>query len=121
YRPVVWSDSARSVDVRRARARAHRVRRGASTDCRLALRCERRDSAAARDAHEQRAEPALTIDFGTAVCRRWRMTSTAPLDRFALAPDLTICRILNGMWQVSGAHGRIDREKALAAMAAHVD
>ena len=45
----------------------------------------------------------------------------ASLERFALAPDLTICRILNGMWQISGAHGRIDREKALASMAAHVD
>lgn len=42
------------------------------------------------------------------------------LERFALAPDLTVCRILNGMWQVSGAHGRIDREKALDSMAAHV-
>jgi len=42
-------------------------------------------------------------------------------EQFALAPDLTICRILNGMWQVSGAHGPIDREKALASMAAHVD
>ena len=45
----------------------------------------------------------------------------ASLERFALAPDLTICRILNGMWQVSGAHGRIEREKALGSMAAHVD
>ena len=36
----------------------------------------------------------------------------ASLERFALAPDLTICRMLNGMWQASGAHGRIEREKA---------
>jgi aryl-alcohol dehydrogenase-like predicted oxidoreductase len=43
------------------------------------------------------------------------------LERFALTPDLTICRILNGMWQVSGGHGRIDRERALDAMANHVD
>jgi aryl-alcohol dehydrogenase-like predicted oxidoreductase len=43
------------------------------------------------------------------------------LERFELAPDLPICRILNGMWQVSGAHGRIDREKALGSMAAHVE
>jgi len=42
-------------------------------------------------------------------------------DRVALAPDLAVCRIMNGMWQVSGAHGRIDREKALASMSAHVD
>ena len=42
------------------------------------------------------------------------------LERFALAPDLSICRLLNGMWQVSGGHGRIDRTKALESMAAHV-
>lgn len=42
-------------------------------------------------------------------------------DRFALAPDLTICRLLNGMWQTSGAHGHIERERALGSMAAHVD
>jgi aryl-alcohol dehydrogenase-like predicted oxidoreductase len=29
--------------------------------------------------------------------------------RFQFATDLTICRILNGMWQVSGAHGYIGR------------
>src|ERR1700694_3372148 len=45
----------------------------------------------------------------------------ASLERFALAPDLTICRILNGMWQVAGGHGRIEREKALRSMAAYVD
>ena len=33
-----------------------------------------------------------------------------------LAADLPVCRVLNGMWQVSGAHGRIDREAALGAM-----
>lgn len=43
------------------------------------------------------------------------------MERYALAPDFSICRILNGMWQVSGAHGRIDRDKALQAMAAYVD
>jgi aryl-alcohol dehydrogenase-like predicted oxidoreductase len=36
--------------------------------------------------------------------------------RFQLTPDLSICRILNGMWQVSGAHGRIDPDTALDAM-----
>jgi aryl-alcohol dehydrogenase-like predicted oxidoreductase len=45
----------------------------------------------------------------------------APLERFALTPDLSICRILNGMWQVSGAHGRIEREAALGSMTALVD
>lgn len=31
-------------------------------------------------------------------------------------PDLRICRILNGMWQVSGAHGRIDPQAAVRNM-----
>jgi aryl-alcohol dehydrogenase-like predicted oxidoreductase len=43
------------------------------------------------------------------------------LQRFAVTPDLIICRIVNGMWQVSGGHGRIDVEKALTSMTAHVD
>jgi aryl-alcohol dehydrogenase-like predicted oxidoreductase len=42
-----------------------------------------------------------------------------PLERLALARDLSICRLLNGMWQVSGGHGRIDRAKALESMHAH--
>lgn len=33
-----------------------------------------------------------------------------------LADDLRICRVLNGMWQVSGAHGSIDPARALEAM-----
>ncbi|MGE3509378.1 MAG: aldo/keto reductase, partial [Vicinamibacterales bacterium] len=44
------------------------------------------------------------------------MTGPA-VERTPLAPDLAICRILNGMWQVSGAHGRIQQEPALTAMA----
>ena len=36
--------------------------------------------------------------------------------RFQFTPDMEICRILNGMWQVSGAHGPIDPEVAVAAM-----
>jgi aryl-alcohol dehydrogenase-like predicted oxidoreductase len=35
---------------------------------------------------------------------------------YELAPDLTICRILNGMWQVAGGHGYIDHEKAVEDM-----
>jgi aryl-alcohol dehydrogenase-like predicted oxidoreductase len=35
--------------------------------------------------------------------------------------DLTICRILNGMWQVSGGHGTIDPQKAIASMFAYFD
>jgi len=41
--------------------------------------------------------------------------------RFQLTADLTICRILNGMWQVSGAHGRIDPARAIEAMLAYHD
>jgi aryl-alcohol dehydrogenase-like predicted oxidoreductase len=39
--------------------------------------------------------------------------------RFPFATDLTVCRILNGMWQVSGAHGAIDPARAIDAMAAY--
>ena len=39
-----------------------------------------------------------------------------PHSTYALAPDMTICRLLNGMWQVSGAHGRIDPQAALRDM-----
>jgi aryl-alcohol dehydrogenase-like predicted oxidoreductase len=41
--------------------------------------------------------------------------------RWQFTPDLTICRILNGMWQVSGAHGRIDPVKAIATMFQYLD
>lgn len=33
-----------------------------------------------------------------------------------LTPDLKICRVLNGMWQVSGSHGAIVPQRAIAAM-----
>jgi aryl-alcohol dehydrogenase-like predicted oxidoreductase len=39
--------------------------------------------------------------------------------RVSLAGDMPICRILNGMWQVSGGHGRVDPARAVAAMAAY--
>jgi aryl-alcohol dehydrogenase-like predicted oxidoreductase len=39
----------------------------------------------------------------------------------ALASDLATCRVLNGMWQVSGAHGRIEPEAALEAMGRYVE
>src|ERR1700681_1410344 len=41
--------------------------------------------------------------------------------RFEFTPDLTICRVLNGMWQVSGGHGRIDPARAVDAMFAYHD
>src|SRR5437762_12108231 len=41
--------------------------------------------------------------------------------RFPFTSDLSICRLLNGMWQVSGGHGRIDPARAVAAMFAYHD
>ena len=38
-----------------------------------------------------------------------------------LASDLTICKILNGMWQVAGGHGYIDHELAVADMVKYHD
>src|SRR5690348_9941648 len=35
---------------------------------------------------------------------------------FQFTADLGICRILNGMWQVSGGHGRIDPARAVEEM-----
>lgn len=52
------------------------------------------------------------------------MTLPAPLSpegRFQFTGDLAICRILNGMWQVSGAHGAIDPRRAVDAMFAYHD
>ena len=39
--------------------------------------------------------------------------------RFQFTADLNICRILNGMWQVSGAHGAIEPARAIAEMFAY--
>ena len=41
--------------------------------------------------------------------------------RFQLSPEFQICRILNGMWQVSGAHGPIDPENAVESMFPYLD
>jgi aryl-alcohol dehydrogenase-like predicted oxidoreductase len=52
------------------------------------------------------------------------MTLPAPLSPegpFQFAGDLAICRILNGMWQVSGAHGAIDPARAVEQMFAYHD
>jgi aryl-alcohol dehydrogenase-like predicted oxidoreductase len=40
---------------------------------------------------------------------------------YQLAPDLTICRIVNGMWQVAGGHGQIDPELAVKDMMRYHD
>ena len=47
--------------------------------------------------------------------------SLAESSKFRFTPDLTICRLLNGMWQVSGAHGRIDPTAAVRSMFDYVD
>ena len=38
-----------------------------------------------------------------------------------LSPDLRMCRLLNGLWQVSGAHGPIDPQAAVQSMFAYHD
>jgi aryl-alcohol dehydrogenase-like predicted oxidoreductase len=39
-----------------------------------------------------------------------------PMEKTILAKNLEINRILNGMWQVAGAHGQIDSESAVSDM-----
>ncbi len=41
--------------------------------------------------------------------------------RTYISNDIEICRIINGMWQISGAHGPINMEKALEAMGDFTD
>ena len=41
--------------------------------------------------------------------------------RFQFTEDMEICRILNGMWQVSGGHGPIDRAAAVKDMFPYVE
>ena len=41
--------------------------------------------------------------------------------RLQFTPDLNICRILNGMWQVSGGHGRINPKPAIQSMFQYMD
>ena len=40
---------------------------------------------------------------------------------YQMAPDLTICRIVNGMWQVAGGHGYIEHELAIEDMIRYHD
>jgi aryl-alcohol dehydrogenase-like predicted oxidoreductase len=44
-----------------------------------------------------------------------------PSSYLQLTPDLKICRILNGMWQVSGGHGRINPQAAIQSMFQYID
>ena len=43
------------------------------------------------------------------------------MESYELGPGLKICRILNGMWQVAGGHGYIDRSRAIAEMRRYHD
>ena len=43
------------------------------------------------------------------------------LQKSQLTPDLKICRVLNGMWQVAGGHGQIDSESAISEMFSYHD
>lgn len=43
------------------------------------------------------------------------------MDRLQFTSDLNICRVLNGLWQVSGAHGRIDPKAAIQSMFKYID
>lgn len=47
--------------------------------------------------------------------------SASKLGRLQLTSDINICRILTGMWQVSGAHGQIDPTTAVKNMFDYVD
>lgn len=38
-----------------------------------------------------------------------------------LTTNLKVCRIINGMWQVSGTHGYINKNEAIKSMNLHVD
>jgi aryl-alcohol dehydrogenase-like predicted oxidoreductase len=40
---------------------------------------------------------------------------------YQLSPDLTMCRIVNGMWQVAGGHGQINPELAVKDMLRYHD
>lgn len=50
-----------------------------------------------------------------------RFTMLPPESTYQFTSDLCICRLLNGLWQVSGGHGRIDPAAAVAEMIAYHD
>ncbi|MFB5631496.1 MAG: aldo/keto reductase [Nitrosopumilaceae archaeon] len=37
-------------------------------------------------------------------------------NKSSLAPDFQICKILNGLWQIAGGHGQIDKKAAVTEM-----
>ncbi|CAG6021208.1 unnamed protein product [Menidia menidia] len=45
----------------------------------------------------------------------------AAVPKVTLAGGLEVCRVLNGLWQVSGAHGPVNKTKAVEAMQDYVD
>lgn len=49
------------------------------------------------------------------------MIEVSQLEYIQFTDEMKICRILNGMWQVSGAHGVIDSAKAIDEMFTYVD
>lgn len=40
------------------------------------------------------------------------VSKMSAVPKVQLSGGLEVCRILNGMWQLSGAHGKVDRVKA---------
>ncbi|XP_029361780.1 uncharacterized protein LOC115045931 isoform X2 [Echeneis naucrates] len=45
----------------------------------------------------------------------------SPVPTVRLSGGLEVCRVLNGLWQLSGAHGAVDRAAAVEAMQEYVD
>lgn len=46
---------------------------------------------------------------------------TAVVERFRLAPQYSISRVIKGGWQLAGGHGTVERERALADMRLYVE
>uniref|UniRef100_A0A3Q3XMQ8 NADP-dependent oxidoreductase domain-containing protein n=1 Tax=Mola mola TaxID=94237 RepID=A0A3Q3XMQ8_MOLML len=49
------------------------------------------------------------------------MAQCTPVPKVRLSRGLEICWILSRMWRVSGAHGHVDKTKAIKAVQAYVD
>ena len=66
--------------------------------------------------------PTLSLGGKVAGYNPFEAMMTLPeASRSELTGGLPICRILNGMWQVSGAHGAIDPNAAIRSMFDYVD